>query len=272
MLERLNNCFKGLLNHSVGIGGLNKIEDVKTVQFLLNDHVLFSFKANLTVDGKFGKKTDFVLRAFQRSVKLSETGLITPNCKTFMMLTKEIPQYFCPFSLNLIFINAKKEDCFYFSGELLKVFDRYKINNFLRQSHFLAQIGHESAELRYCEEIATGRAYEFRKDLGNFEAGDGVKYKGRGLIQLTGKYNYSAYQKHLKLKNDPRDIIENPQIISRDTDLSVDVAGWFWEKNNLNEFADKDDLKSITQKINGGLNGFQDRKRLMKRAFSVLKN
>jgi predicted chitinase len=71
--------------------------------------------------------------------------------------------------------------------------EEFEITTYLREAAFLAQLAHESGELRYMEELASGAAYEGRKDLGNTQPGDGVRYKGRGPIQLTGRANYQKY-------------------------------------------------------------------------------
>lgn len=141
--------------------------------------------------------------------------------------------------------------------------DKYSIDTKLRQSHFIAQILHESGALRYTEEIASGEAYENRLDLGNRVKGDGKKFKGRGLIQLTGRANYAAYGKYLGV-----DLESNPVLVA--TDYVADVAGWFWKKRNLNYYADFDDLKAVTKRINGGYNGLQDRQQYLNKAKSVL--
>ena len=141
--------------------------------------------------------------------------------------------------------------------------DKYSIDKKLRQSHFIAQILHESGALRYTEEIASGEAYENRLDLGNRVKGDGKKFKGRGLIQLTGRANYAAYGKYLGV-----DLESNPVLVA--TDYVADVAGWFWKKRNLNYYADFDDLKAVTKRINGGYNGLQDRQQYLNKAKSVL--
>lgn len=131
-----------------------------------------------------------------------------------------------------------------------------QINTPLRTAHFLAQVGHESGDLRYSEEIATGEAYEGRADLGNTQPGDGARFKGRGLIQLTGRSNYTRYGAARK-----RDFVTgaNNLLLSSDANLAVDVSCWFWTEHGLNEKADADDLNGITHKINGGLNGLADR-------------
>lgn len=137
--------------------------------------------------------------------------------------------------------------------------DKYEINTPLRKAHFLAQILHESGSLRYAEEIASGSAYEGRKDLGNTQPGDGIKFKGRGLMQLTGRANYSTYGKYIGVN-----LELYPELVA--TDYAVDVAGWFFSIKQLNALADKDDVTTITKRINGGLNGFADRKQFLERA------
>ncbi len=141
------------------------------------------------------------------------------------------------------------------------------IDSPLRQAHFLAQIGHESGELRFREEIASGEAYEGRADLGNTQPGDGRRFKGRGLIQLTGRANYAEYGRAI---NREAELLAKPELVASDPELCVDVAGWFWAKRGLNELADRDELTAITRRINGGLNGLEDRRRLYQRAKSLL--
>lgn len=145
-----------------------------------------------------------------------------------------------------------------------KTCDRFEINTPLRLCHFLAQLGHESGQLRYVQEIASGEAYEGRLDLGNTLPGDGVRYKGRGLIQITGVHNYVLAGLSLDLP-----LLENPELLEV-PEYAAMSAGWFWYNKNLNSLADLDDLPGITKKINGGLNGFEDRKKLLIRAKGIL--
>lgn len=128
------------------------------------------------------------------------------------------------------------------------------LENSLRLIHFLAQLAHESGNFRYMEEIASGAAYEGRKDLGNTQTGDGKRFKGRGPIQLTGRANYRKYGQQLGI-----DFENNPQIVAIPS-IGLMVACKFWADNGLNALADQDDLRSITRRINGGYNGFEDRK------------
>jgi len=141
----------------------------------------------------------------------------------------------------------------------------YEINTPLRVQHYLSQVLHESGGFRYLEEIASGQAYENRRDLGNIIAGDGKRFKGRGLIQLTGRANYDKYGKYKK-----QDFIGNPNLVA--TKYAVDVSGWFWTiEKSLNIYADKDDIITITKKINGGLNGLEDRKKYLELAKKYIK-
>lgn len=136
--------------------------------------------------------------------------------------------------------------------------NKYEIDTPLRQAHFLAQLAHESGSLIYTEELASGEHYENKADLGNVRKGDGVRYKGRGFIQVTGRANYRAYGDELKL-----DLEQSPQLLSV-LPYCADSAGWFWAEHSLNIFADKDDILTITKRINGGTNGLPDReKRLL---------
>jgi putative chitinase len=133
----------------------------------------------------------------------------------------------------------------------------------LRQAHFLGQVAHESGELRYSEEIARGSDYEGRVDLGNTQPGDGVRFKGRGLIQLTGRANYTKYGRARKKDFTTGD---TPKLLASDPFLAVDVAFWFWMQHGLNALADKDDVVAVTRVINGGLRGLADRTQKLDRA------
>lgn len=142
--------------------------------------------------------------------------------------------------------------------------EKYHIDTKLRWAHFLAQIAHESGELRYTKELASGKAYEGRKDLGNTQQGDGVKYKGRGFIQLTGRSNYSKFQSYSM-----QPVLEKPELLE-EPELCVDVTMWFWETHGLNVLADQDNLKAIRRKINGGYRGLAECEKYLKRAKEAL--
>lgn len=140
---------------------------------------------------------------------------------------------------------------------------RYEITTALRKSHFIAQIAHESDGFNTNEEYASGADYEGRRDLGNTRAGDGVRFKGRGLIQVTGRSNYAECGNALGV-----DLINNPQRLA-EFDLACLSAGWFWDTRSLNDYADDDDVWTITRIINGGLNGLEDRQAYLYRARQI---
>jgi len=136
--------------------------------------------------------------------------------------------------------------------------------NGLREAAFLAQIAHESGELRYVEELASGSAYEGRDDLGNLYTGDGIRYKGRGLIQLTGRHNYEECGEALEL-----DLVGCPELLEEPINACRSAA-WFWHSRGLNDLADKQDFLRITKRINGGTNGWHERQKYYQRALEVI--
>lgn len=130
---------------------------------------------------------------------------------------------------------------------------QFSISSPLRAWMWLAQVGHESASLRYFEEIASGAAYEGRTDLGNTQPGDGKRYKGRGPIQITGRANYTAAAAALGLP-----LVEHPEMAA-DPAYAFLVSAWWWQAHGLNEISDTGDVVAATRRINGGLNGLADR-------------
>src|SRR3569832_385359 len=142
------------------------------------------------------------------------------------------------------------------SVDLTATLAAHHIDTPLRIAHFLAQIAEESDGFCTTEEYASGQAYEGRKDLGNTHPGDGVRYKGRGLIQLTGRNNYATYGKIIG-----KDLVGHPEQAA-DPATSLLLACEFWNRtrNGLSRFADQDDILSITRAINGGLNGIDSRR------------
>jgi putative chitinase len=138
------------------------------------------------------------------------------------------------------------------------------IDTELRIAHFLAQTCEESDGYCTTVEYASGLAYEWRADLGNNQPGDGVKYKGRGLIMITGRANYTSYGKLLGLP------LVNTPALAADPVNAVSIAIAYWSEHGLNAFADEDDIETITRRINGGLNGLATRQTYLMRAMRLL--
>lgn len=146
--------------------------------------------------------------------------------------------------------------------------NRYGIVGTARAAAFIAQVGHESGQLRYVREIwgptAQQIGYEGRTDLGNTVKGDGSKYRGRGLIQITGRANYAACGEALGL-----DLISKPELLELPQHAAMSAA-WFWSMKGLNTLADQGQFVKITRRINGGLTGQDDRQALYEKALEVL--
>ncbi|VVO32643.1 hypothetical protein PS689_05128 [Pseudomonas fluorescens] len=149
---------------------------------------------------------------------------------------------------------------------------KYQIITRERIAAFLAQIGHESGQLRYVRELG-GSEYLSKYDTGKLaerlgntpEAdGDGQFYRGRGLIQVTGRANYAECGEALGL-----DLIHHPELLEQPEHASMSAA-WYWSSRGLNSLADKGDFLLITKRINGGTNGLADRQALYDRALKVL--
>lgn len=136
---------------------------------------------------------------------------------------------------------------------------KYKINTRLRQAHFLAQVAKESDAFKTAREYASGAAYEGRADLGNTQKGDGVRFRGRGLIQLTGRKVYTDYGQYVG-----KDFTtDTTKVLLEEEPAAADSAGWFWlifkKGKDINARADRDDVAAVTRAVNGGSNGLADR-------------
>lgn len=144
--------------------------------------------------------------------------------------------------------------------ELGQAMHDFDIDTRKRAAMFVAQIAHESGGFRYREEIASGSAYEGRRDLGNTRPGDGRRFKGRTYIQITGRSNYAAVSRALH-----HDFIAHPRELA-DPEYAAKGAAWWWKTHGCNAIADRGDFIAVTRRINGGTNGLADRQRYYRRA------
>lgn len=152
-------------------------------------------------------------------------------------------------------------------NDLNNCLTKFEINTTERLRHFLSQIAHESGGGIYTRELASGSAYEGRKDLGNTQPGFGKKYKGAGYIQLTGYYNYKKLSDYLK---DPR-VMEGVNYVA--VQYPATSAGFWWMVNKINDYIDKGTtVEQISAKVNGRhpANGLADRIMYYKRACKVI--
>jgi len=254
------------ISQSVGRDGVNQQADVRTVQALLNFNLDRLAPLNcLKTDGCIGPATTDAIARFQKSVQglASPNARVDPNSETLEELRKAVPSHMSEVVLRALMPDANTAAITRYLQPLVQGMDTNGIDTPLRRAHFLAQLGHESCDLRYSEELASGAAYENRADLGNTQPGDGPRFKGRGLIQITGRFNYAAYGKHKG-----RDFVTPPNhdLLATDPELAVDVSCWFWTRHGLNASADADDIRTLTKVINGGYNGLADRQARLGRA------
>lgn len=192
---------------------------------------------------------------------------------------------------------AREQDIERYIEALNTQLPRYKINTPLRMAHFIAQVAHESGSFKHhcedlsysakalrcvfskyfdCDEMAERYArkpqeianlvYANRMGNGDTVSGDGWRYRGRGLIKLTGRENYANCAAFIDY-----DCVENPDLLLNDPQVAVAAACWYWHSRKLNDVADRDDLKRITGKISSGCHGLESRKGFYERARQVLR-
>jgi putative chitinase len=224
-------------------------EDVKKLQI----------KLGLTPDAgvaQFGPKTEAAVKAWQKANGLNDDGVvgdITWN-KLFAIndqITDAVTQV-----AGLALDKLKDKVPQGVLEELSKIAESFGITSNLRLAHFLAQCAHESGSWKYRVELASGKAYEGRKDLGNTEAGDGVRFKGRGYIQLTGRANYGKFSQFIG-----EDCVAQPDLVANKYPLAS--AAYFFNKNKLWAICDlgatDDIVTKVSKRVNGGTNGLADR-------------
>jgi len=150
-----------------------------------------------------------------------------------------------------------------------KFIEQGGIDTPLRLCHFMAQCAVESAHFTVTLEFASGRAYEGREDLGNTEPGDGPRYRGRGVIQTTGRANYREATRDIRaIDSTAPDFEANPEQL-QEFPWALLAAVTYWRRRNLNRFADRDDVRAVTRGVNGGLNGLAQRTQYLARAKSI---
>lgn len=240
-----------------GITSTEVLEDVKRLQ-----SYLVKYGESLSVDGKFGPKTEEAVKAFQAKQGLETDGRVTETVwlSLFRYPLVTISQ------LKSIYKNTKitaqqVED-------LNVCLNFYQINTIPRIRHFLSQTGHESGGLRYVVELADGEAYNGREDLGNTQPGDGPKYKGAGVIQLTGRLNYT----HLRDDTHDQNVLDIGCTYVGKT-YPFRSAGVWWDVNKMNELCDKNPtVREVTKKVNGGYKGLEDREAYYTRSSQIIVN
>ncbi len=247
----------------------------------------FQKKKGLGTDGIVGSGT---WGAIEKALKASSAT--PPETQAEIPQNAQVEQLVTKDTLAKIMPKANATDIDRYLKAIRTGLERYQINTPLRVAHFIAQIAHESGSFRYSsenlnysatalrsvfgkyfktedeanqyarkpEKIAN-RVYGGRMGNGDETTGEGWKFRGRGLIQLTGKENYQKCAKAIG-----KEIDKDPDKLASDPEAAVLAAGWFWDSRKLNNYADNDDVMTITRRINGGTHGLDDRKAYLARA------
>jgi len=232
-------------------------EDVKKIQRLLG----------LKDDGNFGDKTEIAVKKWQKENGLKDDGIVgdTTWDKMFPKLVIVNKIDIDNSDLNLSKLKGAIPDNVL--AQIPETAKRYNITTVLRLAHFLAQCAHESGNFKWVVEFASGKAYEGRKDLGNTEPGDGVKFKGRGYIQLTGRANYTKFTAFCG-----EDCVTNPDLVA--TKYPMMSAAYFFNNVKLWPICDKGSdvatITAVTRKVNGGTNGLDDRINYFNKFYKLL--
>lgn len=217
---------------------------------------------SIRTTGLLGETTLDVIKDFQEAYQLQQTGEIDLHdlerldealaCSISITQLQEITPTISDANAAawIPFLNASMWEA--------------SINSDARKAAYIAQLAHESDGFNTLEEYASGAGYEGREDLGNTEAGDGVRFKGRGPIQITGRYNYGSYGEQLGV-----DLISNPERAAT-PEVGFRIAAAYWANNNLNTYADSGEFDTITSRINGGQNGADSRRAYHATAQSTL--
>jgi putative chitinase len=222
-------------------------------------------KLGLTADGSFGNLTEQAVKKWQSDNGLTADGIVGE--KTWEKLFKIYTDLVIPDNdLKLEKLKGIVPDKFLL--EIPETAKKFNITTTLRLTHFLSQCAHESGGFKWVVELASGKAYEGRKDLGNIHPGDGVKFKGRGLIQCTGRLNYEKFSKFIG-----EDCVTNPNLVSDKYPLAS--AAFFFNSNKLWSICDlgstDEVVKKLTKRVNGGFNGLASRQQFFDKFWSILK-
>jgi putative chitinase len=222
-------------------------------------------KLKLNPDGDFGSLTEQAVKKWQTENGLTSDGIVGDKTweKLFGLITEtKIPES------NLGLDKLKGIVPNKYLLEIPETAKKFNITTKLRLAHFLAQCALESGGFKWVVEFASGSAYEGRKDLGNVHPGDGVKFKGRGLIQCTGRANYTKFSEFCG-----EDCVANPDLVA--TKYPLMSAAFFFNSNKLWSICDEGStdevVKKVTKRVNGGYNGLAERQKWFDKFWSILK-
>jgi putative chitinase len=234
----------------------------RQIQSRLNDLGLVS---PADIDGIYGVQTQTAFTQFKQATHQNDLDRLGPSSAKLLIELKNLPG-------RGGWLTKAQAEAIY--GRFIQVqqlkdlndcLDRFQINTPNRMCHFLSQTAHESGGLQWLQELASGGDYEDRTDLGNTQPGDGPKYKGAGVIQLTGRCNYQAFS----------DFIHDPNVMNGvgyvSTTYPFSSAGFWWHNNEMNDLCDRGaSVEQVTERVNGGFNGLADREAYYQQACQVI--
>lgn len=217
------------------------------------------------IDGIYGSPTQNAFAQFKKATNQGDPDKLGPGSAKLLIELKEL------LGSNGLLSKAQAESIYgraiqpHQLKDLNDCLNRFGINTPARMRHFLSQTAHESGGLKWMKELASGSAYEGRKDLGNNRPGDGPRYKGAGVIQLTGRSNYQAFS----------DFIHDPKVMNGvdyvSTTYPFSSAGFWWHRNNMNDLCDRGgSVEQVTKRVNGGIRGLAERKAYYQKACQVI--
>lgn len=201
-------------------------------------------------DGLFGPDTLAAFKAFKTKAHLAEPEMLGPS--TAQALIRSKPTIITMGQARAIFGRSPSQAQL---DDLNACLHRFDITTPARINFFLSQVAHESGGLKWMLELASGDAYEGRRDLGNIYKGDGRRFKGAGAIQLTGRYNYKLFSQYMQ---DPEVLRQGATYVAAKYPFTS--AGFWWSQNKMNRLIDSGaDIKAVSKRVNGGWNGLADR-------------
>lgn len=225
----------------------------------------FGLLANADLDGIFGPRTQTAFFKFKEAMHLDDPDYIGLESAKLLIDQKDLP------GSKILVTEAQAKAIYLYpiADNLLKDLNHclnlFQITTPARMRHFLSQTAYESGGLRWVKELGDGSNYEGRRDLGNIYPGDGPRYKGAGVLQLTGRANYQAFANFFK---DPK-IMQGCDYVASTYPFSS--AGFWWMNNHMNALCDSGaSVEQVTKRVNGGYNGLADREAYYQKACSVI--
>lgn len=216
------------------------------------------------IDGIYGPQTKLAFEQFKKRTNEGELDTLGTGSAKLLLELQQLPggsQLISKAQAESIYGHVISDEQL---TDLNSCLNRFEINTHPRMRHFLSQTAEESGGLKWMKELGSGEEYEGRRDLGNIHPGDGPKYKGAGVLQLTGRNNYKAFANYI---HDPK-VMEGVDYVS--VTYPFTSGGFWWHNHNMNALCDRGaTVEEITYRVNGGYNGLAERETYYQKALKV---